>query len=119
MTSRGVEARSAMPSAAVDRLKLDRRAVRAETDHVAVLEHGVGGDPAAVHKGAVAAAEVLQHEALGLADDGRVPGRHVEVALGVEAYVGKGVAAEPDVAFAEGFHVSRPGAGEKLELGFQ
>jgi len=58
-------------------------------------ERGVAVDLLAVDERAVAAAQVLQHEAVGLADHRRVPGRDVEITLGVEAYVGQRMAAQP------------------------
>src|SRR5258708_5743008 len=98
--------------------ELDRRSVRAEADDVAVREQQVAGDLLAVDEGAVPAAEILQHEPFRFAYDRRMPRRHVEVALGVEAHVGEWMAADADVALAECFDLPRAGAGEKLELCF-
>src|SRR5207237_845371 len=100
----------------LDDCELERRAGCPESYHVAVLERCVAGDARAVHERAVAAAEVLQDEPIGLAHDRGVPGRYVEVAFGVESDVRKRMAAEADVTFAERFDLSRARAGEKLEL---
>src|SRR2546422_11400861 len=54
----------------------------------------------------------------GLPYDRRVPGRDVEVTLGVEAHVRERVAAKADVTLAEGLDLPRAGSGEKLELCF-
>src|SRR6266852_5643788 len=102
----------------VDHLKLERRAVGTESDHVAVLERRVAGDALAVYEGAVATAEVLEDKPFRLAYDRRMPGRYVEVALGVEPDIRERMAAQADVALPERFDLSRARAGEKLELRF-
>ena len=102
----------------LDDRELQRRPVHAEADDVAALEQRVAGDPLPVHECSVAAAEILQHEAFGLAHDGGVARRDIEVTLGIESHIGERVTAEPDVTLAEGFDLSRPGTGKKLELGF-
>ena len=100
----------------VEQVKLDGRPLGAEPDHVAVLEERVARDPGAVDIGAVAAAEVLEEVALGLANQGRVAGGDVEVALGVEAHVGERMAAETDVRLREDFDLADAGAREEPEL---
>jgi len=60
----------------------------------------------------------LKDETFGLPDDRRVPGRDVEVPVGVETHIREGVAAKADVTFAEGFDLPRAGSGQKLELCF-
>ncbi len=101
----------------LDDVKLERRPVGAEADDVAVLKRGVAVDLFTVDERAVAAAQVLKHEAVGLAHDRRVPGRHVQIALGVKAHVGQRMTAQADVALAEGLDLTRSGAGKKRELG--
>ena len=66
----------------------------------------------------MAAAQVLEHEPFGLADDSAVPRRHVEIALSVETHVRERMAAQADVALAEDLYLARPRAREKLELRF-
>jgi len=68
-------------------VELERRSLGPEADHVAVGEQPVFLDPLAVQVGAVLRAQVLQHVAVRLGDDGGVARRHVEIALGVEADV--------------------------------
>ncbi|HEV2669518.1 MAG TPA: hypothetical protein VGU74_00335 [Gemmatimonadales bacterium] len=58
----------------IDDLKLDRGAVRAEADHVAVPQQRLTGDALSIHERAVAAAQILQEEPFGLADEGGVTG---------------------------------------------
>ena len=47
-----------------------------------------------------------------------MPGRDVEVALGVEPDIRERMAAQADVSLPERFDLSGARAGEKLELGF-
>src|SRR5258706_504667 len=101
-----------------DDFELERRPVGAKADDVAALEQRVAIDALAVHEGAVATAQILEDEPLGLAHDRGVARRDVEVPFGIEADVRERVAAEPDVTLAEGFDLPRAGPGEKLELGF-
>ncbi len=76
----------------------------------------VSGDARPVHERPVAAAQILEDEALGLAHDGGMARRDVEIALGVEADVGERVAADPDIRLAEGFDFAGARAGQELEL---
>ncbi len=52
-----------------DDVEFERRPARAEANDVAALEQGVAIDPLAIHEGAVATAQVLEDEPLGLAHD--------------------------------------------------
>ena len=101
-----------------DDRELERRPVGPESNDVALAQQRVTRDALAVHERPVAAAQILQDEPFGLAYDRRVPGRDVEVTLGVEADVRQRMAAKPDVTLAERFDLPRAGSGEKLELGF-
>jgi hypothetical protein len=85
----------------LDDVELEGRALRAEPDDVAVDEQPILLEAHAVHIRAVLAAKILQQEPVGPASDGRVTGRHVEVAFGVEADVGQGVAAEAEEGLAK------------------
>jgi ribosomal protein L18E len=51
-------------------VKLDGRALRSAANDVAVLQGSLTGDALAVHKGAVRAAEIADHERAALAEDG-------------------------------------------------
>src|SRR2546425_5973738 len=102
----------------LDDRELERRAVGTESDHVPVLERRVAGDALAVYERAVTAAEVLKDKPLRLAHDRRMPGRDVEVALGVEPDIRERMAAQADVSLPERFDLSRARPGEKLELRF-
>ncbi len=94
-----------------------RRPVLPQTDHVTVRQHDIARDPGAVHERAVRAAQVLHDEGLAVAHDAGVARGHVEVALGVEADVGKRMPAEADVRLAEGLDLPDARAREKRELG--
>ena len=100
----------------LEQVELDGRPLDAEPDDVAVLEERVAGDARAVHVGAVAAAQVLKDVPLGLAHHGGVTGGDIEVALGVEAYVGEGVATETDVPLRERFDLAGARPREEPEL---
>ena len=100
-----------------ERVKLEGRSLGPESDDVAVLQQAVALEALAVDVGAVLAAQVLQHEALGLGHDRRVTRRDIEVALGVEADVGEGMTAEAEICLLERLDLSGARAGQELELG--
>ena len=93
------------------------RAVLPECDHVAVLEGHVARDARAVDERAVGAAQVAQQEALALTHDARVPGGDIDVAVRVEAHVGEGMTAQPDVGLAEDLDLPDACAREEREPG--
>ena len=68
-------------------VKLDRRPVVPEGDHVTVCKDRVARDAHAVDERAVGAAQIPHHERVTVAHDAGVTRGHIEIALGVEADV--------------------------------
>ena len=111
---RGLLGRRGRDDIALQDVELKGRAFGAALDHIPIGKNHVPGDLLAVDEGAVLALLVLQDVVRSALHDRGMARRCVEVTFGVEANVGQGVAADPDVGLGDAFHLPGAAAGQEL-----